>query len=152
MEFSPPRVGSPPFMCTVGQIVRRSTKTGAAVPARFDGAPACRLGRSFHLRPTLGRERPVKNRSGWAHHRGGLPRARRVNFFIERASASREQSEGEVLMKIGKPDSESVDSGGGATVTVRRWIYLPASGDQQTTTTIVLQNGKVIEVTRQVSH
>jgi len=55
-------------------------------------------------------------------------------------------------MKIGKPDSESVDSGGGATVTVRRWIYLPASGDQQTTTTIVLQNGKVIEVTRQVSH
>jgi len=81
-----------------------------------------------------------------------LPRARRVNFFIERASASREQSEGEVLMKIRKPDSESVDSGGGATVTVRRWIYLPASGDQQTTTTIVLQNGKVIEVTRQVSH
>ena len=61
-------------------------------------------------------------------------------------------SEGEVLMKIGKPDSESVDSGGGATVTVRRWIYLPASGDQQTTTTIVLRNGKVIEVTRQVSH
>jgi hypothetical protein len=29
---------------------------------------------------------------------------------------------------------------------------LPASGDQQTTTTIVLRNGKVIEVTRQVSH
>ena len=60
-------------------------------------------------------------------------------------------SEGEVLMKIGKPDSESVDTGGGATVTVKRWIYLPASGDQQTMTTVVLTNGKVTEVTRQIS-
>ena len=61
-------------------------------------------------------------------------------------------SEGEVLMKIGKPDSESVDTGGGAATTVKRWIYLPSAGDQQTMTTIVLKNGKVIEVTRKVSH
>ena len=61
-------------------------------------------------------------------------------------------SEGEVLMKIGKPDSDSVDSGGGATVAVKRWIYLPTSADQQTMTTIVLRNGKVIEVDRKVSH
>lgn len=61
-------------------------------------------------------------------------------------------SEGEVLMKIGKPDAESVDSGGGAVTTVRRWIYLPTSGDQQTTTTIVLKNGTVAEVSRKVSH
>jgi hypothetical protein len=60
-------------------------------------------------------------------------------------------SEGEVLVKIGKPDSESVDSGGGATETVKRWIYLPAPGDPQTITTIVLRNGKVVEVTRQIS-
>jgi hypothetical protein len=60
-------------------------------------------------------------------------------------------SEGEVLMKIGKPDSESVDTGGGATVTVKRWIYLPTAGDQQTLTTVVLRDGKVIEVTRKVS-
>jgi hypothetical protein len=61
-------------------------------------------------------------------------------------------SEGDVLMKIGKPDSESVDTGGGAKVTVKRWIYLPTSGDQQTMTTLVLKDGKVIEVHRKVSN
>jgi hypothetical protein len=59
-------------------------------------------------------------------------------------------SEGEVLMKIGKPDSESFDTGGGATTTIKRWIYLPTPRDQQTMTTVVLQNGKVIEVERKV--
>jgi hypothetical protein len=60
-------------------------------------------------------------------------------------------SEGDVLVKIGKPDSESIDTGGGATVTVKRWIYLPAPGDDQIITTIVIRNGKAKEVTRQVS-
>ena len=60
-------------------------------------------------------------------------------------------SEGEVLAKIGKPDSESMDSGGGAKITIKRWIYLPASGDPQTVTTIVLENGKVTRVSREVS-
>lgn len=60
-------------------------------------------------------------------------------------------SEGDVLVKIGKPDTESMDSGGEATETVKRWIYLPAPGDEQTITTVVLKGGKVIEVTRKVS-
>ena len=60
-------------------------------------------------------------------------------------------SEGEVLMKIGRPDSESVDSGGGASVAVKRWIYLPASGDSQTLATVVIRNGKVEEVKREVA-
>ena len=60
-------------------------------------------------------------------------------------------TESEVLLKIGKPDSESVDSGGGAQVVVKRWIYMPASGDSQTMTTITLRAGKVIEVSRQVA-
>jgi hypothetical protein len=60
-------------------------------------------------------------------------------------------SEGEVLAKIGNPDSESYDSGNGATETVKRWIYLPTSGDEQTTTTIVLKNGKVISATRDIT-
>ena len=54
-------------------------------------------------------------------------------------------------MKIGKPDSQSEDTGGGSKVTVKRWIYLPAQGDSQTMTTIVLKNGKVEEVNRQVA-
>lgn len=60
-------------------------------------------------------------------------------------------SEGEILLKIGKPDSESVDSGAGATVTVKRWIYLPTPGDEQTLTTVVIRDGKVTEVTRKIS-
>ena len=60
-------------------------------------------------------------------------------------------SEGEVLAKIGKPDSETLDSGGGAAVTVKRWIYLPTEGDQQTITTIVLKEGKVASVERKVT-
>ena len=60
-------------------------------------------------------------------------------------------SEGEVLMKIGRPDSESTDSGGGARVAVKRWIYLPTNGDSQTMTTIVVKDGRVTEVDRQVA-
>lgn len=60
-------------------------------------------------------------------------------------------SEGEVVMKIGRPDSESVDTGGGAKVTVKRWTYFPASGDPQTVTTLTIREGKVIEVSRQIS-
>ena len=60
-------------------------------------------------------------------------------------------SEGEVLMKIGRPDSESSDSGGGARVAVKRWIYFPSPNDPQTITTIVLRDGTVTEVSRQVS-
>lgn len=60
-------------------------------------------------------------------------------------------SEGEVLMKIGRPDSESVDSGGGSKVTVKRWIYFPSPGDPQTLTTLTVRDGKVVEVSRQMS-
>ena len=69
----------------------------------------------------------------------------------ERRFITAGMSEGEVLMKIGKPDSQSEDTGGGSKVTVKRWIYLPAQGDSQTMTTIVLKNGKVEEVNRQVA-
>jgi hypothetical protein len=60
-------------------------------------------------------------------------------------------SEGEALMKIGKPDSQSEDTGGGAKVAVKLWICLPAPGDSQTMTTIAIKNGKVEEVNRQVT-
>ena len=60
-------------------------------------------------------------------------------------------SEGEVVMKIGRPDSESTDSGGGSQVAVKRWVYFPARGDSQTITTLTIREGKVVEVDRQVS-
>ena len=69
----------------------------------------------------------------------------------ERRFIHKGMSEGEVLAKIGNPDSESYDSGNGATETVKRWIYLPTSGDEQTTTTIVLKNGRVISVASDIT-
>jgi hypothetical protein len=60
-------------------------------------------------------------------------------------------SEGEVLMKIGKPDAESEDTGGGARIAQKRWTYFPSAGDPQTLTVITLRQGKVIEVSRQIS-
>ncbi len=68
----------------------------------------------------------------------------------ERKFVQEGMSEAEVLVKIGKPDSESIDSGG-AWVTVKRWIYLPAPHDSQTLTTITLREGKVISVEREIS-
>ena len=70
---------------------------------------------------------------------------------VERKFVSAGMAEGEVLMKIGKPDSESIDSGGGAQAVVKRWTYFPDPRDPQTLTTITLRDGKVIEVTRKVS-
>ena len=60
-------------------------------------------------------------------------------------------TESDVLLKIGKPDTESVDSGGGAQVVAKRWIYMPTPGDSQTMTTITFKGGKVTEVSRQVA-
>jgi hypothetical protein len=61
-------------------------------------------------------------------------------------------SEGEILVKIGKPDSESLTSGMGATVIEKQWIYLPTPDDPQVVTTIILRAGTAISVRRQVSH
>jgi hypothetical protein len=69
----------------------------------------------------------------------------------ERKFISEGMSEGEVLDKIGQPDSESYDNGSEAKVIVKRWIYLPTEGDPQTITTVVLKKGKVIQVTREIS-
>jgi len=69
----------------------------------------------------------------------------------ERRFISKGMSEGEVLAKLGRPDHESLDSGGGAAETVKRWIYFPASGDEQTTTTVVLKSGEVIKVDREIT-
>ena len=52
-------------------------------------------------------------------------------------------SEGEVLVKIGKPDSESNVTGGGTVIAVKKWIYLATPDDQQTITMVTIRNGKV---------
>jgi hypothetical protein len=54
--------------------------------------------------------------------------------------------EGEVLARAGKPDMKS----GGNGRKLARWTYMPAPGDPQTLTTVVLEYGKVVEVERKV--
>ena len=70
-------------------------------------------------------------------------------LLIERQNIREGDSEGQVLLKIGKPDSESFDSGGGAEKAVKRWIYLPAPNDSDRITTITIRQGKVIAVDRE---
>lgn len=62
-----------------------------------------------------------------------------------------DMTEGQVLVKVGKPDSESVQTGGGAQTTVKQWIYLPDPGDPDTLTTITLVNGVVTDVSRKIA-
>ena len=59
--------------------------------------------------------------------------------------------EGEVVLKIGKPDYESVVSGSGAKVLAKKWTYFPASRDDQTLTVITIVNGRVGTVERRIS-
>lgn len=69
----------------------------------------------------------------------------------ERKFISKGMTEGEVLLKIGKPDNESEISGGAAKVTEKVWTYFPHDDDKQTVTTITIKNGRVIDVERTIS-
>lgn len=62
-----------------------------------------------------------------------------------------DMTEGQVLEKIGKPDSESVQAGGGAQTTVKQWIYLPDPADQDTLTTITFVHGGGTDVSRKIA-
>jgi len=56
-------------------------------------------------------------------------------------------SEGEVIMRIGRPDFQTKGHG----KTGQRWSYFPAAGDADTVTTITLTGGKVVDVERRVA-
>jgi hypothetical protein len=69
----------------------------------------------------------------------------------QRKFIKEEMSEGEVLLKIGKPDEEVVDTGEHAKHVVKRWIYFPDPNDPQTLTTITLRSGRVVFVEREIT-
>lgn len=56
-------------------------------------------------------------------------------------------SEGEVIMRIGRPDVRTKGNGKGG----QRWSYLPVAGDADTMTTVTFTGGKVVEVERRVA-
>ena len=58
--------------------------------------------------------------------------------------------ESEVVLKIGAPDYESVDSGPEARVVVKTWTYYPDPRDPQTLTIVTLRGGVVSFVERTI--
>jgi hypothetical protein len=68
----------------------------------------------------------------------------------ERKFVREGMSEGQLLVKVGRPDSETLsNSFRGAQI--KQWIYLPDPGDPQTVTTVTIVNAQVVQVTREVS-
>ena len=64
----------------------------------------------------------------------------------ERRHAHAGMTEGEVLARLGRPDITA----GAARKGKGRWTYLPAAGDQDTITTLVIERGVVVDVERKV--
>ena len=69
----------------------------------------------------------------------------------ERKFVREGNTEGSVLAKVGKPDSESIVSGAASKTVIKKWIYLPHPDDAQTITTITLRDGEVVDIKREVS-
>jgi len=55
-------------------------------------------------------------------------------------------AEGEVLAKLGHPDTQV----GGRNASSPRWTYLPAPGDPETVTTLTFAKGIVVDIERKV--
>jgi hypothetical protein len=66
--------------------------------------------------------------------------------FIDRGMA-----EGEVALKIGKPDHETLVSSVKGQPEEKTWTYFPHSRDPQTITIITLRGGKVVNIERKIS-
>lgn len=59
--------------------------------------------------------------------------------------------EGEVLLKIGKPDHEAVNRSVRGQPEEKTWTYFPHARDPQTLTIVRFQAGRVAEVERKIS-
>lgn len=70
---------------------------------------------------------------------------------VERKFISAGMDEGQVLLKIGKPDHDSLVSGHSADVVEKKWTYFPAPRDAQTMTIVTIRNGKVHAVERKIA-
>lgn len=121
--------------CAPGQELRNFAMDPATVsvlpmpslPSTGATAGAARTGASS----SRGRSTPRAERP-----RGGDPAQRRY--------LSAGMQAGEVLARAGAPDMKA---GGGKAA---RWTYLPHPGDPQTLTTVVIEEGRVIDVERKV--
>jgi hypothetical protein len=74
------------------------------------------------------------------------PAGRPAGNAAERMHVRLGMSEGEVLAKLGHPDTQA----GGRNASSPRWTYLPAPGDPETVTTLVFAKGIVVDIERKV--
>ena len=82
--------------------------------------------------------KPAKSGSAPAAKAGGNP--------AERRHLHTGMTEGEVLARLGSPDTTS----GAKSAKQRRWTWLPADGDPETITTVTIVDGVVTNVERRL--
>lgn len=69
----------------------------------------------------------------------------------ERRFISKGMGEGEVILKIGKPDHEAFNRILRGAPEEKTWTYFPALGDPQTVTIIQFHAGLVVGIERKIS-
>lgn len=69
----------------------------------------------------------------------------------ERGFIRKGMKEGEVVLKIGKPDHETFIRAIKGEPEEKAWTYFPDSRDPQTTTILTLKAGVVVEVERKIA-
>jgi hypothetical protein len=74
------------------------------------------------------------------------PKGPAAGNAAERMHVRLGMSEGEVLAKLGHPDTQV----GGRNASSPRWTYLPAPGDPETVTTLTFTKGIVVDIERKV--
>jgi hypothetical protein len=68
----------------------------------------------------------------------------------ERKFIRKGMGEGEVLLKIGKPDHEALHSAVRGHSEEKTWTYFPKAGDPQTLTILRFHAGRVTEIERKI--
>jgi hypothetical protein len=94
------------------------------------------------ISPPAAKERPAKDARTAKPDKPGKPKG----DASERRHAHAGMSEGEVLAKLGTPDMTA----GRRSQKQARWTWLPAPGDSDTITTLILVGGVVTGVERKV--
>jgi hypothetical protein len=69
----------------------------------------------------------------------------------ERKFIRKGMGEGEVVMKIGKPDHEALTRAARGQPEEKTWTYFPHARDPQTLTILRFQSGRVAEIERKIA-
>lgn len=125
--------------CPKGALIRTIEED-----ARIDTVPAPRAGSSAKTPAARGAS---DTRAGARSRRQATP----AGDAAERAYVREGMDEAQVLLRIGPPNLRSTGRAPSGHGRVVRWVYLPATGDADTITTVMMQGGLVVAVERKLS-